>query len=125
MSSRGSAATSHNDGGARNIMGVEVDLRMVDHAGQLQHHYDPTGSPEARKEAALLQRAKYRSQQTNVSPTTQLKSLLSRKDEEDDLDDVDLQILDVGTVVSGTMHSGTMNSVSSSSARRRSGGENK
>jgi len=125
VSSRGSTATSHNDGGARNIMGVEVDLRMVDHAGQLQHHYDPTGSPEARKEAALLQRAKYRSQQTNVSPTTQLKSLLSRKDEEDDLDDVDLQILDVGTVVSGTMHSGTINSVSSSSARRRSGGENK
>jgi len=78
----------NNDGGDRNITGVEVDLKMVDHAGHLhnnnnnnsnsnsnnnnsqhQPHYDHMRSPTSleEKEDRLLARAKFQQQQRGNS----------------------------------------------------------
>jgi hypothetical protein len=73
----------HNGGGDRNITGVEVDLKMVDHAGYLhnsnsqqQPHYDHMRSPSSveEKEDRLLARAKLQQQQRASSYRSTINS---------------------------------------------------
>lgn len=102
------ALNSNVLGADRNIQGVEVDLKMVDHSHyhqhqmqQQQHHYDHKRSPQRleRKEDMLLARAKGSSaNNTNNTQWFSGKKLLSYNDDDDDYEDedkTDLQILDL------------------------------